>query len=98
MHSLGRERGAVGCTLPLGGAHRRLTPPGPLRRPAGAPAELKPGSECPEARRLAFSRAPAQVCALPSGGSLGVMWGMAARRTWGNQNRPYLGEMLRFLG
>lgn len=77
---------------------RRLTPPASLRRPAGAPAELKPGSECPEARRLRLAARQPRCAPFPSGGRLGVMRGMTARRTRGNRNRPYLGEMLRFAG
>lgn len=101
VHSFGRERGAVGCTLPLGGAHPAVNAssgPGPLRSPAGAPAELKPGSECPEARRLRLAARQPRCAPFPNGGRLGVMRGMAARRTWGNRKRPYLGEILGFLG
>lgn len=64
VHSLGRERGAVGCTLPRGGAHpavnaSRSSPP-PSGRPSGAEARQR----VPRSQAAAFSRAPAQVRAL----------------------------------
>lgn len=73
--------GAVGCTLPLGGAHPAVNALAPLRSPAAAPAELKPGSECPEARRLRLATRQPRCAPFPNGGRLGVMRGMAARRT-----------------
>lgn len=72
--------GAVGCTLPLGGAHPAVNAPWPSPQPGGLQrAEAR--QQVPKLA-AAFSHASPGV-PFPNGGRLGVMRGMAARRTWG---------------